>query len=44
MNPHTPKWVPILGIGILMDSQILEKNFKGQNSLIVELLTPLKGS
>jgi hypothetical protein len=26
MNPHTPKWAPILGVGVLMDSQI----FKGQ--------------
>jgi hypothetical protein len=22
MNPHIPKWVPTLGVGILMDSQI----------------------
>jgi hypothetical protein len=20
MNPHTPKWVPILGVGVRMDS------------------------
>jgi hypothetical protein len=26
MNPHIPKWAPILGVGALMDSQI----FKGQ--------------
>jgi hypothetical protein len=26
MNPHTPKWVHILGVRVLMDSQI----FKGQ--------------
>jgi len=25
MNPHTPKWAPNLGVGVLMDSQI----FKG---------------
>jgi len=25
MNPHTPKWTPILGVGVPMDSQI----FKG---------------
>jgi hypothetical protein len=22
MNPHTPKWAPILGVGVLMDSWI----------------------
>jgi hypothetical protein len=26
MNPHTPKWIIILGVGVLMDSQI----FRGQ--------------
>jgi len=29
MNPHIPKWAPILRIGV----SILESNFKGQNSL-----------
>jgi len=33
MNPHTPKWASILGIGVLMDSQILENDCKGQNPL-----------
>jgi hypothetical protein len=28
MNPHTPKWTPILGIGILMDSEILKEWFE----------------
>jgi len=25
INPQTPKWVPILGVGVLMDSQIFKK-------------------
>jgi hypothetical protein len=29
MNPHTPKWVPISGIGIPMESQIFKKVFQG---------------
>jgi hypothetical protein len=35
MNPHTPKWVPTLGVGVPMDSQ----NFKGQlqESKLIEL-------
>jgi hypothetical protein len=33
MNPHTPKGTPTLGVGVLMDSWILESNCKGQNSL-----------
>jgi hypothetical protein len=33
MSPHTPKWVPILGIGISKDSQIFKEQFGGQNSL-----------
>ncbi len=31
MNSHIPKWVPNLGIRVLME--FLENNFKGQNSL-----------
>jgi hypothetical protein len=27
MNPHTPKWVPTLGVGIPMDSQIFREQF-----------------
>jgi len=23
-SPHTPKWIPTLGIGVLMDSQIFK--------------------
>jgi hypothetical protein len=33
MNPHTPKWICILGIGVPMDSQILEGDCRGQNLL-----------
>ncbi len=28
MSPHIPKWTPILGIGIVMDSQIFKENFE----------------
>jgi hypothetical protein len=33
MNSHTPKWIPILRVEILMNSQIFKKRFEGQNSL-----------
>jgi hypothetical protein len=33
LNPHTPKWVLTLEIGILRDFRILKEQFKGQNSL-----------
>jgi hypothetical protein len=29
MNPHTPKWVPILGVGVSMDIRIFKKQFEG---------------
>jgi hypothetical protein len=29
MNPHTPKWVPTLGVGVSMDSRIFRKQFQG---------------
>jgi hypothetical protein len=29
MNPYTPKWTPILGVGILMESQIFKEVFQG---------------
>jgi len=29
MNPHTPKWAPTLGVGILMDSQIFKEQLQG---------------
>jgi hypothetical protein len=33
MNPHTPKWILILGVWVQWISKFLEDNFKGQNSL-----------
>ncbi len=30
MNPHIPKWIPTLGVGIPMEFQVFEKVF--QNS------------
>jgi hypothetical protein len=29
MSPHTFKWTPTLGVGVLMDFQILREWFKG---------------
>jgi hypothetical protein len=29
MNPHTPKWAPILGIGVSMNSQIFRRQLQG---------------
>ncbi len=29
MSPHTPKWTPTLGVGVLMDSQIFKEQFEG---------------
>jgi hypothetical protein len=39
MNPHTPKWIPTLGIGIPMDSRIFEKWF--ERSKLIGLKTSL---
>jgi hypothetical protein len=37
MNPHTPKWAPILGVGFSMDSRwtpkFSESNCRGQHPL-----------
>jgi hypothetical protein len=33
MNPHTPKWAPILGIGVPMDSQIFIKQLQGSKPI-----------
>ncbi len=33
MNLHTPKWAPILGIGVLMDSQIFRKQLQGSKPI-----------
>jgi hypothetical protein len=29
MNPHTPKWIPTLGVGVLMDFWIFRKQLQG---------------
>jgi hypothetical protein len=29
MNPHIPKWTLILGVGVLMESQIFKEGFQG---------------
>jgi hypothetical protein len=29
MNPHTPKWAPTLGVGVLMDSQVFRERLQG---------------
>jgi hypothetical protein len=29
MNPHTPKWIPILGIRVPLDFQIFREGFEG---------------
>jgi len=42
MNPHPPKWAPILGIGVPMDSKFSDNNRKGQNPLDWEFLISLK--
>jgi len=39
MNPHTPKWAPTLGIGVLTEFQICEEQFQG--SKFIELKSPL---
>jgi hypothetical protein len=33
MNPHTPKWAPILGVGVSMDSWIFKDQSQGHNPL-----------
>jgi hypothetical protein len=33
MTFHTPKWTPILGVGLPMDSQIFKGRLQGQNSV-----------
>jgi hypothetical protein len=35
MNPHTPKWAPISGIGVPMDSRIFKEQLQG--SKLIEL-------
>ncbi len=33
MNTHTPKWAPILGIGVLVDSQIFKERLQGSKPI-----------
>jgi hypothetical protein len=33
MSPHTPKWTPTLGVGVLMDSQIFRERFEGSKAI-----------
>jgi hypothetical protein len=33
MNPHTPKGVSTLGVGVLIDSEFLEGDFRGKKSM-----------
>ncbi len=33
MNPHTPKWAPILGVGLPMDSQVFRKQLQGSKTI-----------
>jgi hypothetical protein len=38
MNPHTPKWAPTLGVGVLMDFQIFRKKFQGSKFIRLKIL------
>jgi hypothetical protein len=29
MNPHTPKWAPTLGVGVVMDFKIFKERLQG---------------
>jgi hypothetical protein len=33
MNLHIPKWTPILGVGVMMDSQIFKEQLQGSNPI-----------
>jgi hypothetical protein len=33
MNPHTPKWTPMLGIGVPMDSRIFKARLQGSKPI-----------
>jgi hypothetical protein len=36
MNLHTPKWAPILGVGVLMDSQIFKEQLQGSKTIAMK--------
>jgi hypothetical protein len=42
MNLHTPKWTPILGVGISMDFWMFREQFWVKTHWIEEFLIPLK--
>jgi hypothetical protein len=37
MNPHTPKWVPILGIGLQMDFRIYRGRLQGSKLIALKI-------
>ncbi len=37
MNIHTPKWAPILGVGVLVDSQIFIERFQGSKPIALKI-------
>jgi len=39
MNPHIPKWIPTLGVGVPMESQMFREKF--ERSKLIELKTSL---
>jgi hypothetical protein len=36
MKPRTPKWIPTLGVKVLMDSQIFKERFVGVKTHYIE--------
>jgi hypothetical protein len=44
MNPHSPKWIPALGVGVSMDSRIFRESLQGQTHYIKDFLIPLYSS
>jgi hypothetical protein len=33
MSPHTPKWTPTWGVGVLMESRIFKEQLKGSKPI-----------
>ncbi len=44
MNPHNPKGIPTLGVGILLDPQIFRERLQGQIHWIEAFLISLESS
>jgi hypothetical protein len=42
MSPHTPKWTPTLGVGVLMDFQIFKERFEMSKFIRLILLKALE--